>query len=304
MAKSKDVVSAPVVAPDFSRARARLRAGQLISRYKIPAVVGAMMLVAVLSAIFAPQLAPYDPNDSDLASRLQPPMWAGGTSEHILGTDHLGRDLLSRLLWGGRVSLLVGFTSVIIAGLLGVTLGMLAGYYRGLTDEILMRIVDVQLSFPFLALAIAVVAVLGPSLGNVVIVLGVSGWVLFARVVRAEILGLREKEFIEAARAIGVQNHRIMLRHLLPNIVGPVTVIASFAFAIMIITEASLSFLGLGVPPATPTWGGMLNDSRDYLALAGWLATFPGLALLIIVLMVNTLGDWLRDETDPRLRLD
>jgi len=286
----------------------RLRGGRrlrwALRHYRMPALLGFIMLLTVLSAIFAPQLAPYDPNDGDLSSRLRPPAWDGGTPEHLLGTDHLGRDLLSRLLWGGRVSLLVGFVSVAISGLIGVTLGLLAGYRRGIVDEVLMRIVDIQLSFPSLALAIAVVAVLGSGLRNVIIVLGISGWILFARVVRAEVLSLREQEFIEAARAVGVQDTRIMLRHLLPNLVGPITVVASFAFAIMIITEASLSFLGLGVPPAIPTWGGMLNDARDYLAIAGWLATFPGLALLAVVLMVNALGDWLRDELDPRLRLD
>jgi peptide/nickel transport system permease protein len=191
---------------------------------------------------------------------------------------------------------------VAISGLLGVTLGLLAGYYGGRFDTLLMRMVDVQLAFPFILLAITVVAVLGAGLRNVIIVLGVAGWTVYARVVRGQVLSLREMEFVVAARAIGVPNHVIIPRHLLPNVVTPVVIMATFAVATNIITEASLSFLGLGVEPRIPTWGSMLSDGRAYIGRAWWLTTFPGLAILVTVLSINLLGDWLRDRLDPRLR--
>jgi peptide/nickel transport system permease protein len=268
------------------------------------AVLGSVVLAtAVLSAVFAPWITKADPTEIDLRHRLTPPAWlAGGTSAHLLGTDHLGRDVLSRTLYGGRISLLIGFTTVMVAGGIGVVLGMVSGYFGGITDNIVMRVVDIQQSFPFLALAIAVAAVIGPGVENTILILGVGSWILFARVVRGEVLSLREKEYIEGARAVGASDLRIMFRHILPNIVSPVVVLATFSFALMIVLEASLSFLGLGVQPPASTWGLMLSESRDYLEVAWWLPTFPGLAIVITVLGANLLGDWLRDVLDPRLR--
>ncbi len=267
------------------------------------AVLGASVLLAtVLAACFATALSPSDPITNSLLDRLTPPMWiAGGTPSHPLGTDTLGRDVLSRLLFGARVSLLVGFSAVAISGLLGVMLGLAAGYYGRWMDDVLMRLGDVQLAFPILLLAIAVLAVLGASLGNVILVLGISGWVTYARMVRGETLSLKEREFVEAARAIGAPDGVIIIRHILPNILPPVTVVATFSVARVIIAEASLSFLGLGIPPPAPSWGAMLDEGRNYIATAWWLALFPGLSILLLVLGLNLLGDWVRDVLDPRM---
>jgi peptide/nickel transport system permease protein len=259
-------------------------------------------LVAVVG-LTAPLLAPSDPGTVGLLQRLKPPMWVeGGAAAHPLGTDHLGRDMLSRLLYGARVSLIVGIVAVVGSGLIGVTLGLVAGYYRGMLDDVIMRVADVQQSFPFLALAIAVVAVLGPGLNNLILVLAVTGWVLYARVVRAEVLSLREKEFIEAARSAGASDARIMSRHVLPNVLSAVVIIGTFNLAYFIIAEASVTFLGLGVDPTTPSWGMMLSDSRNYLQVAWWYPSFPGLALMLTVLGANLLGDGLRDVWDPRMQ--
>jgi peptide/nickel transport system permease protein len=219
-----------------------------------------------------------------------------------LGCDHLGRDIRSRLIYGSRVSLVVGITAVLISGLLGVSLGLVAGYHGGRLDALIMRLVDVQLAFPFILLAITVVAVLGPGLRNVIIVLGVAGWMYYARVVRGQVLALKEKEFVAAARALGAPTRLIIPRHVLPNVLTPVIIVATFAVATNVITEASLSFLGLGVEPRIPSWGSMLSDGRAYIGRAWWLTTFPGLAILVTVLSINLLGDWLRDRLDPRLR--
>jgi peptide/nickel transport system permease protein len=204
------------------------------------------------------------------------------------------------MVYGARVSLLVGVVSVMISGTLGVSLGLLTGYFGGWFDDLLMRLADIQLAFPFILLMLAVLAVIGPGLRNLIIVLGITGWVTYARVVRGQVLSLREKEFIEAARSIGVKDARIIFRHIMPNLLGPVIVIASFAVASTIISEASLSFLGLGVKPTTPTWGMMLSEGREYVRNAWWLTTLPGLAIAITVLGINMLGDWLRDVLDPR----
>jgi peptide/nickel transport system permease protein len=260
----------------------------------------AVALGLVLTALLAPILAPFDPSSQELLARNQPPFQAG--SPYLLGTDQLGRDILSRIIYGSRVSLLVGLSAVAISGTIGVTLGLLSGYYGGWLDDIISWLTNVQLAFPFVLLAIAVIAVLGTGLRNIIIVLGVSGWVVYTRVVRSQALGLREQEFISAARTVGASDARVMLRHVLPNAVTPVVVISSFEVARMIILEASLSFLGLGVDASIPSWGGMLADGRAYLATAWWLATWPGLAIAITVVGINLLGDWLRDELDPRLR--
>ncbi len=253
----------------------------------------------VLAAIIAPWLTPHDPAAGDLARRLQPPTWTG---PHPFGTDHQGRDILSRLLYGARISLLVGLGGTAIGASLGTTLGLLAGFYRGWFDEAVMRVADIQLSFPFLALAVAVVAVVGTGAGPVIAVLGTFSWVWYARVVRAEVLSLREREFVEAARALGATDLRILLFHIWPNTVSPVVVLASFTFAQIVISEASLSFLGLGIQPPNPSWGGMLADARGYLQVAWWPAVFPAGAIFTLVLGANLLGDWLRDRLDPHWR--
>jgi peptide/nickel transport system permease protein len=257
----------------------------------------------ILIAVFAPLLAPYDPDAQDILNSLVGPSWlAGGAPGHLLGTDQVGRDVLSRIIFGSRVSLSIGFLAVAISAPLGVTIGLVTAYYGGWLEDLMMRLADAQLAIPFLLLAIAIVAVLGPGLTNVILVLGLASWVVYARVVRAEVLSLKNKEFVEAARAIGATDARVIVCHILPNTLVPVSVIATFAVAHMILAESSLSFLGLGVPPPTPTWGGMVGDSRNYLTTAWWLPVFPGLAIALTVQGVNFLGDWLREALDPRRR--
>lgn len=275
----------------------------LIDLKRSPLAIFGIVVIVMMAfiAIFAPVLTKYDPTSVDLAVRLKPPMpFKGSTSEHILGTDALGRDIAARLANGARVSLLVGIVAVFISGVLGVSLGLVTGYFGGWFDDVLMRLADVQLAFPFILLMLAVLAVIGPGLWNLILVLGVTGWVTYARVVRGQVFSLREKEYIIAARSIGSSSLRIIFLHIMPNVLGPVIVIASFAVASTIVAEASLSFLGLGVKPTTPTWGMMLSDGREYIRTAWWLTTLPGLALAITVLGINLLGDWLRDVLDPR----
>jgi peptide/nickel transport system permease protein len=263
-----------------------------------------VMLALLLSAAFAGLVAPHDPNQVDVVQRLKPPAWLpDGTLEYALGTDSVGRDVFSRVIYGGRIALAVSLASVLVSGVLGVVLGLVSGYRRGWVDAVISRVAEIQLAFPFILLAIAVLAVLGPGVGNIIFVLGTYGWVTYARVVRAQTLSWREKEFVEAARCIGVSDWSIMVRHILPNVLAPIIVIASFSMATNVLAEASLSFLGLGVPLSIPSWGAMLADARDYLQDAWWLATFPGLALMLTVLAINVVGDWLRDFLDPRLRL-
>jgi peptide/nickel transport system permease protein len=262
----------------------------------------AVIAASVLLAAIAPALAPADPVKHDLLERLTPPAWMdGGSWHHPLGTDTLGRDVVSRLLYGARVSLVVGFSAVVLAGGLGVALGLVAGYYGGRLDAVLMRLGDVQLAFPALVLAIAVLAVVGSGLGNVVLVLGVTGWVTYARIARGETLSLRHREFVEGARALGARDVAILWRHVLPNVLPSISVVATFSVARTIIAEASLSFLGLGIPPPAPSWGAMLDEGRNYLTTGWWLALFPGLAILAVVLGINVVGDWLRDTLDPRV---
>jgi peptide/nickel transport system permease protein len=257
---------------------------------------------SALLAIVAPALAPADPVRNDLLERLVPPMWMdGGSGRHPLGTDTLGRDVVSRLLYGARVSLVVGFSAVVVAGTLGLLLGLLSGYYGGRLDDLLMRLGDVQLAFPALVLAIAVLAVVGSGLLNIVLVLGVTGWVTYARIARGETLSLRHREFVEGARALGAGDAAILWRHVLPNVLPSITVVATFSVARTIIAEASLSFLGLGLPPPAPSWGAMLDEGRNYLTTGWWLALFPGMAILAVVLGINVVGDWLRDALDPRI---
>ena len=274
-------------------------------RLSFRAVFGIVVLLLMGgAALAAPQISPWDPGRQMLVKRLRPPMWQErGLREHPLGTDHLGRDILSRILYGGRISLGVGLSAVTLSGLIGVTLGLLAGFHGGRTDAFIMRVVDVFLAIPYILLAMGVVFALGPSLLNVILVMAVTRWVQFARIVRADVLSIREREFVSGARARGNRSMRLLLRHVLPNALTPIIVVATLELAFMIIYESALSFLGLGVQPPTPTWGWMLSDGRNYVATAWWLATFPGLAIMLTVLAVNLLGDWLRDTLDPRLKV-
>lgn len=268
------------------------------------AMAGIVILtLVVLMAVAAPVLAPEDPTNMSLLDRLKPPGFVDSDGHvHYLGTDQLGRDLLSRLIYGARVSLLVGISAVFIGGSLGLTLGLIAGYYGRWLDDVIMRVAEMQLAFPSILLYIAVLAVLGPGLLNVIGILGFTGWVVYARIARGQVLSVREEEFIQAARSIGCSDGRIILRHLLPNIIAAIIVIGSFAVASNIIAEASLSFLGLGVPPAIPAWGSMLAEAREYIRTAWWPVTFPGLAIMLTVLSINAIGDWLRDYLDPQLK--
>jgi len=262
-----------------------------------------IVLLNVVVALSASVLAPHDPLDQDVARRLLPPVWlAGGGHDYLLGTDQLGRDILSRIIYGSRISLLIGLLSVVLSLPIGVGVGLFAGYFTGRLDDITMRIADVQLAFPFILLAITIAGVLGPSPRNVILILAVGGWVVYARLARGQALSLREKEFIEAARSLGGGSFRILFRHMLPNVVSPIIVVGTFGVAQMILLESSLSFLGLGVQPPTPSWGGMLNDGRPYITVAWWLTTFPGAAIMLTVLGINFVGDWLRDLLDPRLQ--
>jgi peptide/nickel transport system permease protein len=280
------------------------RALRMLLRAKWPIMAVVILLGVSFAAALAPELSPRDPNRQNIIARLQPPMKANrqGRIDFPLGTDALGRDVLSRLLYGARVSILVGLAAVLIGGVLGTLLGLVAGYAGGAADAVIMSIGDIQLSFPFILLAIMFLVVLGPGLTNLIVVLGIGQWVTYARITRGQTLAVRQKEYVEAARAIGAGTPHIVLRTILPNITAPLIVVASFNLAGVILSEAALSFLGLGVPPTVPTWGGMLAESRDQL-LAGnwWLAVLPGVAIMLTVLSCNVLGDWLRDVLDPRL---
>ena len=256
-----------------------------------------VLLGLVGMALLAPLLAPMDPGAIDIRLRLSPP----GAEGHVLGTDNVGRDVLSRIIYGARVSLLVGVSTVLIGGLFGSLLGVIAGYFRGWIETVIMRMVDIQLAFPSILLAVAIMALVGPSMINVIVVLSIATWAPFCRVARGQTLSVCNQEYITAAEALGLSDGRIIWKHVVPNIINPLIVVASFALATNIINEASLSFLGVGVPPSTPTWGGMLGEGRNYLRIAWWVATLPGIFLMLSVYSVNMLGDWLRDHYDPRL---
>jgi peptide/nickel transport system permease protein len=263
-----------------------------------------VVAVVVLTALAAAFVTPFDPVEQNIGERLKAPLTRNAEGRvHLLGTDHLGRDILARIVFGARPALLVGFAAVAISGVLGMLSGLVAGYFGGRVDDILMRLADIQLAFPFILLAIAVIGVLGPSLTTIICVIGVSSWVVYARIVRGAALSLREREFVQAAQALGSRDGRILLRHVLPNVFTPWLVVATLDMARVIVIESALSFLGLGVQPPTPTWGGMLADGRVYISTAWWLATFPGLAILITVLGINLFGDGLRDTLDPRLKV-
>ena len=257
----------------------------------------ALVLGLFVVSIFAPWLAPYDPNLIDLKQVLMPP-----SPDHFLGTDTLGRDVLSRIIFGSQVSLKVGFVAVGLATLIGLLIGALAGYYGGWVDSALMRLVDLMLCFPAFFLILAVIAVLEPSIWNIMAVIGLTSWMGVARLVRAEFLSLREREFVTAARALGAGDTRLILRHMLPNALAPVMVSATLGVAGAILTESALSFLGLGVQPPTPSWGNILTAGKDNIEIAWWLSVFPGLAILITVMSYNLLGEGIREAIDPRLK--
>jgi len=262
-----------------------------------------LVVLVVLVAILAPVLSPHDPAKQNIVHRLKPPFWAEeGSMKHPLGTDSVGRDVLSRVIYGSRISIFVGLAATLASAVLGVTLGLIAGFLGGRADSVISRVGDVQLAIPFLVLAIAVAAMLGPGLFNLILVLVITTWVTFFRVVRGEVLSIREEQYVLSARSIGASNVRIILRYILPNVTASIIVIATLLVANMIIFEASLSFLGLGVPSSVPTWGRIVADGREYIADEWWIAFFPGLAILITVMGVNLLGDWLREDLDPKLR--
>lgn len=293
----------PPARDDVVSVTARAAALRRITRDPAALIGAAIVLVVAVCAIFAPLIARADPNAQDLTATLMPPMWlAGGGHAHPLGTDNLGRDELARIIWGSRVSVIVGLSVVAIGGTIGVTAGLLAGYRRGWVDAVIARITDVQLAFPLVLLAVAIVAVVGPGLWTVIAAIGLTSWVQYVRVVRAQTLSLREREFVAAAEAAGATPSRILARHLLPNVASAAIVLGTFEIARAIVIESSLSFLGLGVPPTTPSWGGMLADGRQYLDTAWWTALFPGLAIMTAVMGVNLLGDGLRDALDPEMR--
>jgi peptide/nickel transport system permease protein len=258
-----------------------------------------VLVLVVLAASGAPWIAGHDPYTPAMSERLTSPQLVWPGKGHLLGTDQLGRDIWARLIYGARVSLLVGVVSALGAGLIGVLLGLLAGYCRGVSDNVIVGLADIQQSFPFFALAIALVATLGAGLENVLIVLCITNWVTFGRVIRNEVLAIVEHEYVEAARALGLSPMRILFRHVLPGIRASALTIASLVFSSAIVSEASLTFLGIGIPSSIVTWGGMLGDSRNYMRVAWWMMTFPGLALTLTVLAVNTLGDRLRERLDP-----
>jgi peptide/nickel transport system permease protein len=263
----------------------------------------AFVLALVVLAVAAPWIAPQDPTRQSLRARLKAPtLEAPDGKAHLLGTDHLGRDVLSRMVWGSRVSLLVGFAAVGVGGLVGAALGIVAGYRGGWADTVIMTIADAQLAFPFILLAIGIIAVLGPSFPTLIVVIGLSGWMSYARVLRSQVLVLRTREFVDAIHALGGSMPRVITRHIVPNILSSMVVIATLELARSIVLEATLSFLGLGVQPPTPSWGGMIQEGREYLDSAWWISTCPGLLLMLTSLAVSRTGDWLRDLLDPTLR--
>jgi peptide/nickel transport system permease protein len=292
----------PIVAAPQSRPRLLARA---LVQDKLALISSVFLVILAIAAIFAPRVSPFDPNDQSLFMRNKPPMTMpeeGGAIPHLLGTDALGRDELSRLIFGGRVSLAVGLLSVVVSGSIGTLLGLLAGFYRGHVDDLVMRLVDIQMGFPSLLLALFVLYVVGGGVLNVIFVLAITRWMVYARVTRGLVLAYRENVFVEAARAAGCSDGRIIFRHLLPNLLSPIVVLATLEVAYMILTEAALSFLGLGIQPPESSWGLMLSQGRQYITTAWWLVTFPGLIILLTALSLNLVATWARAVTDPTQR--
>ena len=292
-----EILRLPTPSPRF----AALRGFRLSGFPVIPTLI---LGIIALVAVFANQLAPHNPEVGILAARFKPPFWVtGGNSEYLLGTDQLGRDVLSRLIFGARVSMVVGFTAVIFAGVVGTALGIVSGYLGGWVDQVIMRITDTWLALPALMFAIFLASIVGPSMWNIVIILGLVYWTRYARVIRGEVLSLKEREFVRLAIVAGCSKLTIMRRHILPNVINSAIVLGTLMLGVVIITEATLSFLGVGVPPPEPAWGLMLSDGKQGLMVGyWWLTVFPGGCIVLMVLAANLLGDWLRVKFDPQLR--
>ncbi|MGD9972045.1 MAG: ABC transporter permease [Desulfatirhabdiaceae bacterium] len=291
----------------FRHLRASLRlwgeAFQALTRSPGAMIGGILFIAIIATSLLFPLIYPRDPLAQDLLMRMAPPFWQeGGSLTYPLGTDNLGRDILVRILYGSRVSLLVGFSSVLVACISGIVLGLISGYYGGRIDNVIMRLADVFMAYPFMLLTISVIAVLGNSIFNLILVLGLSDWVTYARTIRGSVLSIKKKEFVLASRSVGTPHRIILMRQIFPNVLSPILVLATVRVANIIIWESGLSFLGMGVPPPMPTWGRMLAEGRVYIADAWWLVTLPGLAIMLTILSINLLGDGLRDALDPRLR--
>jgi peptide/nickel transport system permease protein len=271
---------------------------------EVPVIPTLILVVIAVVAIFANQLAPHNPEIGALTARFKPPFWqTGGSVKYLLGTDQLGRDVLSRLIFGARVSMVVGIMAVLVAGVVGTFLGILSGFLGGWVDQVIMRITDTWLALPALTFAIFLAAIVGPSMWNIVIILGITYWTRYARVIRGEVLSLRERDFVRLAIVAGCSKWTIMWRHILPNVINSAIVLGSLMLGVVIITEATLSFLGVGVPPPQPAWGLMLSDGKQGLMVGyWWLTVFPGLCIMLMVLSANLIGDWLRVKLDPQLR--
>jgi peptide/nickel transport system permease protein len=295
MIASSDAVPAPIAMSPLKRF--------LNGRRWFLLIPLSIITVMVITAVLAEFLTPYSPTEISLANRLRPPFWEkGGSLSHPLGTDPMGRDLLTRMIYGARVSLVVALLALLVGGGIGAALGLIAGYYGGRLDALVMRVADTTMAFPIILFAILFVVVLGGSMVTTVFAVALVLWARYARVIRGEVLSLRERDFVAQARVAGCSSSRIMLIHLFPNILNTLVVLLSLQVGWVIIVEASLSFLGAGIPPPTPTWGSMIAEGRDYIATAWWVSFFPGLAILATVLSFNLFGDWLRDALDPKLR--
>jgi peptide/nickel transport system permease protein len=295
MSTQAEIIVAP---PSFRRRAALFRLGDF-------PLIPILILVGIgFAAIFANVLAPHNPEVGSLVARFKPPFWqTGGSTKYLLGTDQLGRDVLSRLIFGARVSVVVGFTAVVFAGVIGTALGILSGYLGGWVDQVIMRLTDTWLALPALTFAIFLAAIVGPSMWNIVLILGITYWTRYARVIRGEVLSLKEREFVRLAIVAGCSKWAIMWRHILPNVINSAIVLGSLMLGVVIITEATLSFLGVGVPPPQPAWGLMLSDGKQGLMVGyWWLTVFPGCCIMLMVLSANLIGDWLRVKFDPQLR--
>jgi len=297
MSTSAEILTLPSRPPRFAFIRGLRLSG-------FPLIPTVILVGIAFVAVFANQLAPHNPEIGSLAARFKPPFWeTGGSMKYLLGTDQLGRDVLSRLIFGARVSMVVGITAVIFAGVVGTTLGIISGYLGGWVDQLIMRLTDTWLALPALTFAIFLAAIVGPSMWNIVIILGITYWTRYARVIRGEVLSLKEREFVRLAIVAGCSKWTIMRRHILPNVINSAVVLGTLMLGVVIITEATLSFLGIGVPPPQPAWGLMLSDGKQSLMVGRWwLTIFPGCAIMLMVLSANILGDWLRVKLDPQLR--
>ena len=289
-----------------TREREMTRFGQIMrlmpKARRYPYVSGSILVVIIMCAILAPWITPHDPLIGNLRERHQPPVFFGGNANHILGTDNQGRDLFSRIIMGARISMVVAAVTLGIGGGIGTFLGLVSGYYGGWVDEVIMRLVDVKFAVPLILIALVVASTYGPSFRNLLIILAIWIWGRFSRQVRAEVLTLKQADFVQLARIAGASPRRIMFRHILPGVTNTVIVIATLQVGLVILVEASLSFLGAGIPPPTPAWGSMVSDGRLYLSTAWWVSIVPGITIALTVLALTFLGDWLRDRFDPRLQ--